>query len=296
MTGKINEMCSDCKYFTTSPVEYPCLGCYAFNKFVKELPAHQIVGGTETMLKLKTSVEFLTECAEAIVGVVDEAVLTITKNGLEVNAVDPANVAMVSLKLPHSCFEHFEFESPEELKIGIDFANLSRVLKSWKWETTVELELHEKKLSIKSGIFDYSISGLEQSSLRREPRDPEITFAVDVGIKTELFIEAIRTLKLVCDDFVSVCVKDEELYILTEGERGTLKAVLGQLIIPSNIGDVCSSHPIEYLSAICSGMHTETIKLSLRTDYPIRFDFDILGKGKVSYLLAPRIPPEEDKR
>ena len=245
------------------------------------------------MLKLKTSVEFLTECAEAIVGVVDEAVLSITKDGLEVNAVDPANVAMVGLKLPRSSFDNFEFGYPEELKIGIDFANLLRVLKSWK-EGMVELEVREKKLSIKSGIFDYSISRLGPSSLRREPRDPEMAFWGVVDIKAELFTEAIQSLKLVCEDFVNIGVKDGDIYILAEEERYTLKAVLGQL---SHIGDVCSSHSIEYLSAMCSGMHTETINLSLRTDYPIKIDFNIgSGKGKVTYMLAPRIPPEEDKR
>ena len=237
------------------------------------------------MFKIKTSVEFLTECAEAIVGVVNEAILTITKDGLEVNALDPANVAMVGLKLPRSIFATFEFESPEyPLKIGIDFANLLRVLKSWK-EGIVELKVHERGLSIKSGIFDYSISRLEPfSSLRREPRDPEIAFWGVVDIKAYLFREAIQSIKLVCEDFVNIGVKDGEIYILAEGERDTLKAVLGKL----STRDISSSHPIDYLSAMCSGMHTETIKLSLRTDYPIKIDFDIgRGKGKVTYMLAP---------
>jgi len=251
------------------------------------------------MLKIKTSVEFLTECAEAIVGVANEAILTITENGLEINAVDPANVAMVDLTLPRSSFNNFEFESSEEqLKIGIDFANLLRMLKSWKMET-VELELREKTLFVRSGIFDHSVSGFDPSSLRREPRGPNATFIIpkvtfiinQADVRTELFREAIQSLKLVCEDFVNIGIKDGEIYMLGKGELGTLKAVLGQL---PHIGDVCSSHSIEYLSAMCSGMHTETIKLSLRTDYPIRFDFDIAGKGKVTYMLAPRILPEED--
>jgi len=245
------------------------------------------------MFKAQIDVELLEESVEAIVGVVDEAVLSITRDGLEVNAVDPANVAMVCLKLPCSSFDNFEFESPEDpLKIGIDFANLLRVLKSWK-RKPVELELREKTLFVRSGIFDYSISRLEPSSRRREPRVPEITFIINqANIKAELFREAIKSIKLVCEDFVNIGVKDEELYMLAKGERGTLKAVLGQI---SHIGDVCSSHSIEYLSAMCEGMNTETINLSLRSDYPIRFVFDIAhGKGKVSYLLAPRIPPEED--
>jgi len=247
------------------------------------------------MLKIKTSVGFLTECAEAIVGVVDEAVLTITENGLEVNALDPANVAMVDLTLPRSSFNNFEFESSEEqLKIGIDFANLLRMLKSWKMGI-VELELREKTLLLKSDIFDYSVSGFDLSSLRREPRCPEVTFIINqANIRTELFREAIQSIKLVCEDFVNIGVNDGEIYMLGKGERDTLKAILGQL----STEDVCSSHSIEYLSAMCSGMYTETIKLSLRTDYPIKIDFNIgwYGKGKVTYMLAPRIAPEEDKR
>lgn len=244
------------------------------------------------MFKAKIEGNLLVECIEAIVGVVDDGVVNITQEGLEVNAVDPANVAMVDLKLPRSSFDSFEFEtveleSPEDpVKIGIDFANLLRVLKSWK-RNPVELELHGKTLSVRSGIFDYSISCFDPSSLRREPRDPEIVFADKIKIKAELFTEAVHALKQVCEEFVTIGVEDEELYILAKEERDTLKAVLGT----AHIGNVHSSFSVEYLSAMCKGMNTDELTLSLRDDYPIQIDFEISHKGQVSYLLAPRIHP-----
>ena len=247
------------------------------------------------MFKAQIDVEVLEECVEAIVGVVDEAVLNIAIDGLEVRAVDPANVAMVSLKLQSSIFDSFEFEAPkgeDRLKIGVGFANLLGLLKLWE-RKSVKLELDEKAetLFIKSDCFDCSNSLIEPSALRRVPKTPQITYLIQTHIEAERFINAIRAQERV-DDTVYIGVKGEELYMWAEGEGNKLKIALGKL---SDIRDRCSSYSLDYLSAMCKGMHTDMI--TLFTGYnntPLQIDFNIAhGKGKVSYLLAPRLLPED---
>ena len=247
------------------------------------------------MFKAKMNLGLLIECIEAITGVVDDGVVNITKDGWDIRVVDPANVAMVSLKLQSDVFDSFEFESPDgedRLKVGIDFSSLLEVLRLWS-EEIVKLELDEnaENMRIKSDVFDCSVSLSDPSVLREEPKRLDLAFPVRADIGTKRFIDAILALERVADDdYAIIGVKKGELYIRAEGERHKLKVVLGE---QSDTKDMSTQHNLDYLSGMCKGMHTDTLTLSLGHDYPIQIDFSIAhGKGEVSYLLAPRIPPD----
>lgn len=268
------------------------------------------------MFKAKIKYDLLIECIEAIVGVVDEGVLTIVKDGWEVNAVDPANVALVRCKLPSESFDKFEFEpKPPEgahseaekiqimditpIKIGVDFRSLLGMLKLWDPDV-IELELDEKAgtLFVRSGMFDYSFLIVDPSALRKEPRNPEMNFLVQATIEAERFTKAILTLSHV-GDYARICVKGAELYMEANGDGGDkLKVAFRNYYSIKGAKNVrfYSLHSLEYLLPMCKGMtHADDdLTISIGKEYPIQIDFDIAnGKGKVSYLLAPRIESDE---
>lgn len=252
------------------------------------------------MFKAKTNVGMLVECIEAITGVVDDGVVNITKDGWDIRVVDPANVAMVSLKLQSGIFDSFEFEAPkgeDRLKIGINFANLLEMLELWEESSAVELELDEKAetLFVRSSIFDYSVPLIEPSSLRRAPNLPKPTFLAPVIIEAERFTKSIRALGRVSDR-VTIGINAEELYMWAEEGWENLRVVLGKHPILKDEPDISSIHSLEYLSEMCNGMtHAKELTLFQNKDYPIQIDFNIANnRGEVSYLLAPRIRPEED--
>ncbi|MCX8207506.1 MAG: hypothetical protein N3G75_06705 [Methanothrix sp.] len=60
------------------------------------------------MLKTVIDAEILQDAIEAASSIVDEVKFTISEKGLELNAVDPANVAMVSLRIDSSAFEFYQ--------------------------------------------------------------------------------------------------------------------------------------------------------------------------------------------
>ena len=59
------------------------------------------------MFKAIIESEKLKETIESVSSIVDEAKLNLTPDGLTIRAVDPANVAMVSLTIKSSAFEEF---------------------------------------------------------------------------------------------------------------------------------------------------------------------------------------------
>ena len=75
-----------------------------------------------------------------------EVKLRINEFGLSIIAIDPANVAMVSLKVPKSAFS--EFEVGEEI-LGVNLENLKKILRRCGKTGALVLERNENNLEIK---------------------------------------------------------------------------------------------------------------------------------------------------
>ena len=261
------------------------------------------------MFEAEINVGELIDCMESITAITDTGMLNIAADGWKVNIVDPANVAMVSLELQNAAFDKFEYdftdESEDRIKIGVDFRNLLGMLRLWEEGKKVELKLdeHAEKLFVRSDIFDYSISLLKLSSLRKEPKIPKLSFSVQVIIETEEFRRAIHAMERLSDT-ITLGVDGEQFYMVAKDERNAmslsanhLRSVLRKVFpLKKEPGNFHSRYSLEYLSAMCNGMtHAQNLTLSFGMGYPLQIDFDG-GAGrekKVRYLLAPRIDQEE---
>lgn len=260
------------------------------------------------MFEAKIDATALRECIESITAIVDEGKLRIAEDGLKLWAVDPANVAMVSFALQSDAFDDFRFaakevesgaegttESKAETEIGIDFVKLLGILGiGGREEVELELDEHAQKLFTRMGSLAYTISLLDPSSLRKEPKVPELEFPVQVIIETEEFRRTIRAAEKIGDHIV-LGVDGEVFYMEAEGEMDKLRLGLRkEQLIHLTPGTLHSLYSLDYISAMSKGMsHTENVTLNLGKDYPLQIEFEVAeGKGKVSYLLAPRIESE----
>jgi proliferating cell nuclear antigen len=249
------------------------------------------------MFAAKMDASVLRECIEAITAVVDEGKLRIAEEGLNLRAVDPANVAMVTFELQRDAFDDFHFtsESKAATEVGIDFVKLRGMLEiGGREEVDLKLDEQAQKLFTKMGSLSYTISLLDPSSLRKEPKVPDLEFPVQVVIETEEFRRTIRAAEKIGDHIV-LGVDGEEFYMEVEGEVDKLRLGLRkEQLIHLTPGTLHSLYSLDYISAMSKGMsRAANITLNLGKDYPLQIDFDVAeGKGKVSYLLAPRIESE----
>jgi len=257
------------------------------------------------MFAAKIDANVLRECIEAITAVVDEGKLRITEEGLKLRAVDPANVAMVTFELHRDAFDDFRFklesgagatpESKAATEVGIDFVKLHGILEiGGREEVELKLDEQAQKLFTKMGSLSYTISLLDPSSLRKEPKVPDLEFPVQVIIETEEFRRTIRAAEKI-GDHIMLGVDGEEFYMEVEGEVDKLRLGLRkEQLIHLTPGTLHSLYSLDYISAMSKGMsHVANITLNLGKDYPLQINFDVgEGKGKVSYLLAPRIESE----
>jgi proliferating cell nuclear antigen len=84
-------------------------------------------------------------------------------------------------------------------------------------------------------------------------------------------------------------------YMEVEGEMDKLRLGLRKdQLIHLTPGTLHSLYSLDYVAAMTKGMsHVDNITLNLGKDYPLQVNFEVAdGKGKVSYLLAPRIESE----
>jgi len=260
------------------------------------------------MFEAKIDANVLRDCIEAITAVVDEGKLRIAEDGLKLRAVDPANVAMVSFELQTDAFDEFRFaakeaeagaevaaESKAETEIGMDFVKLLGILGiGGREEVELKLDEHAQKLFTRMGSLAYTISLLDPSSLRKEPKVPELEFPARVIIETEEFRRAIRAAEKI-GDHIALGVDGEVFFMEAEGEMDKLRLELRkEQLIDLTPGTLHSLYTLDYISAMSKGMsHAENITLNLGKDYPLQIEFEMAeGKGKVGYLLAPRIESE----
>ncbi|MDD2777478.1 MAG: DNA polymerase sliding clamp [Methanocellales archaeon] len=235
--------------------------------------------------------DILKDSIEAISTLVDEAKFKLGPEGISLMAVDPANVAMVSFELSSKAFDSYESTEGE---IGLDLIKLVNVLGMAKSSDKVGLELNEKthKLSISMGGLSYTLSLLDPSSIRKEPKVPSLDLPVKATLNGNDLRKAVKAAETVSDHII-LGVDGDVLFMEAKGDTDQVRLGLtkDELIDLTASGPARSLFSLDYLSDMSKSLKkVNEITIHLGKDYPIKINFMIAnGNGKVGYLLAPRI-------
>jgi len=243
------------------------------------------------MFRARVDASILRECVDAVLAVVDEARLKIDKEGWKVRAVDPANVALVDLELRKEAFyEYEEYEKEEEKVVGVPFEKLRDVLRFAAGD--VSLSINEKMM-LQSSAYAYTLTLLDPSSLRAEPKMPELNFSTKVVVDANDFKKVLKAAEKITEQ-VAIGVQNESFFVEAESEMETMRYSLHKDELIHLSGSDCRSlFSLEYLTAMAKGFASDTLTLHISTDHPLKMEFDFAdGNGKVIYMLAPRIEAE----
>jgi len=218
---------------------------------------------------------------------VNEVRIKVNKGGMSAVAVDPANVALVSLKLPHSVFSQFE-AAEEELCVNLN--DLKQILKRAQSGSTLTLEKQENKLKISmqdtvKRSFTLALINLDAE----EKQVPELEFGSKVLLPSQLFQHAIEDASIVSD--ACMLITDEKTFSVEAKGNLNSSHTLFNSDEAKFSGEGKSKYSIEYLQKFIKGCRlAENVYLQFKTDYPLRVDF--LGNVELTFILAPRV--EED--
>jgi proliferating cell nuclear antigen len=245
------------------------------------------------MFKAVIGAEKLKEVIESISTLVDEAKFRLSTDGLSVRAVDPANVAMVSLDLTKEAFNSFEATEGE---LGIDLTKMTSIMEMADKGDSIELDLDETthKLVLRMRGLAYTMSLLDPSSIRKEPKVPTLDLPCHIIIRGEDMKRAVKAAEKV-SDYMSMGVNGDIFFMEADGDTDNVRVELTKdELIDFQHGEARSLFSLDYLSDISkiAGKAGE-VTIDLGKDYPLKVRFVISeGHGEVSYMLAPRVESE----
>ncbi|MFZ3167585.1 DNA polymerase sliding clamp [uncultured archaeon] len=245
------------------------------------------------MFKALIGAEKLKDSIESISTLVDEARFRLTPQGLSVKAVDPANVAMVSFELSKDAFESFEATEGE---LGIDLTKLIGVMEMAEKSDNIELELDEAshKLIVRMRGLAYTMSLLDPSSIRKEPKVPSLDLPAHIVIRGEDIKRAVKAAEKV-SDYMSMGVKGDVFFMEAEGDTDKVHVELEKSqLIDLQGTDAKSLFSLDYLSDMSKILgKSNEVNIDLGKDFPLKIRIKIAeGHGEVSYMLAPRVESE----
>lgn len=234
--------------------------------------------------------KLLRDSINIISDLVNEARFNITKQGLELTAMDPANVAMVIYKLLSSSFTEFDLKQP--VSIALNLNNLKQVFKRVKPTDTCILEIEENQFKITfkgTSIrrFFLPIIDIEET----EQKIPELSFDMDITTSSALLEDAIADADIIGES-VSFKVSKDKLVVEASSElaKNSVEIKSDETTKIKAKKEGKAKYSIEYLKKMIKASKlAETVKIQFSNDYPLRLDYLLKDRLELAFILAPRI-------
>ncbi|MFH2027669.1 MAG: proliferating cell nuclear antigen (pcna) [Nanoarchaeota archaeon] len=239
---------------------------------------------------------YLKESVSIISDLVNEARFKVTKEAIELVAMDPANVAMVIFKLLSSCFT--EYDVKEDIEIAINLENLKQILRRAGTNDMLTLELGgENKLKIQlrgntTRTFSLPIIELEE----KEQKIPELKFPLSIKLPSRVLNGAIEDADIVAESVNFIC-EPKKFVVHAEGDLSQANIEINESdsnkIEISGTAKIKAKYSIEYLKKMMNGSKlAENVTIQFNKDYPLRLEYKTIDKVMLSFILAPRVESE----
>jgi len=239
--------------------------------------------------------KYLKESISIISELVNETRFKVTKNAIELVAIDPANVAMVVFKLLSSAFS--EYKVDKELEIAINLANFKQILRRAKPNDVVTLEIEANKLKIQlrsesTRTFMIPILDIE----RKDQKEPELTFPLKIETTSAALNEAIEDVEIVAES-VSFVAEPKKLTLIAEGDLSNasveIKETEDTKMSMTGTGQIKAKYSVEYLKKMIQGSKiSDQVEIQFNKDYPLKIEYKAVDKVLLKFILAPRVDNE----
>lgn len=249
------------------------------------------------MFKATIQADIFRETIDAISALVNECRLHVTEKGIRTITVDTSNVAMVSLELESSAFDTYVCDSAE-IEIGLDIEKIRAMMGMIGKSDTVSMELDDtaRKLKLSFGGYEYSITLLDTKTIRKDPNAPNLNLPATFEISGSMFNDAIKASSMVSDKILLTVSGESQVFTMNaDGDSDRIRRDLaGDDVHYLSCADARSLFSLDYLKDMGKAIsRADRVQIRLGIDHPVQFSFVFAdGKGKIGYLLAPRIEAE----
>ncbi|HLC52064.1 MAG TPA: proliferating cell nuclear antigen (pcna) [Candidatus Nanoarchaeia archaeon] len=237
--------------------------------------------------------KYFKESVSIISELVSEAKFKAGPDGLELVAMDPANVAMVAFKLLSSSFTKYEVKEPEEIAINLN--SLKQILRRAKADDILTLETTEDsklKVEMKSSTTrSFSLPTLDLDD--KEQKVPDLNFPIVIETSSSLLSESVEDVSVVAES-VTFLGEKGKLFVKAEGDLSKafieIKNDETTVIKVKSDDKFKGKYSLEYLKKMIAGSKiSDKVNLYFNTDYPLKLEYKVTDKVLLSFILAPRV-------
>jgi proliferating cell nuclear antigen len=222
--------------------------------------------------------------------IITESTIEATEDGLEVEAMDPANVSKVTFTIPKDAFSTYDVD--DDAEIAINFNNLQKILRRLNKKDTLVLERQENKLKLiykgsNTKTYYVPLIDLEDRSQSLKDLDAE----VNVSMPGKLLSEAIDDVDVVSES-VKFTAEPGKLTISAEGDmsRADVELTESEDVTIKTDGTQTSRYSIEYLKNMIQARKIcDEVTVRFSQNYPIMLDYDKEDSASMNFILAPRV-------
>lgn len=240
---------------------------------------------------------------ETLATIIDETEFLVTPDEFTITAMDQSRICLLKLSIKKEHFDEYECET--RCKIGLNLDDFEKILKRCTNNERIELHFTEddQKIKIKmkkegsSRVRTFSLSLLD-IDIEEVPMDTlfKIDYTSTWGIDPDILIEAIKDAEIYAEILNIKAEEGKGLAISSSGQIGEMLYELDQedLLEPDLNGLNTGSYSLTFLKAILKiASITEKLEISLKSDHPLKMNFELLEGGELNYFLAPRVDSEE---
>jgi len=255
-----------------------------------------------TMFEAKfSSATLLKRILDSVKDLVTEANLLVTEDGIELQAMDTAHVALITFTiLPEACTL---YTCDEEATLGVNLTNFAKIVKCA--ESTDSVVLRYQNGGATLGISFESSTGSKTSDFAMNLMDieseymniPDVEYSCSIKMPSSELAKIVHNMAAF-GETATLFVKDT-LTLETVGDSGKVQMVVKQDLTAKTESArteiVCSTpvkanFALKYLTAFTKGSNlSDQVQIAMLQDVPIYVTYDMGDKGSVGYYLAPKL-------
>lgn len=224
--------------------------------------------------------------------IVDEAKFNVEPDGIQVRAVDPANVAMDDGVLSAGAFESYD---ASEGVLGLNLERLEGVLKLAKKDDLVELSFDTNtfKLVIYIDGVEFMMACIDPDSIRSEPEIPDMDLPASFTVDESQIRRGVKAADMVSDHIQIRCDETEQaVFIEAQGDTDDVSLELTEEEYTELTAvDAEALFSLDYVKDISRKFpKNAAISITFGTDFPMMIEYEFAdGECEILSMIAPRI-------
>lgn len=246
-----------------------------------------------------SSATLLKRILDAIKDLVQDVNLLCTEDGIELQAMDAAHVALVNFTILADACTLYSCSKP--ITMGINVTNLAKIIKCSEPTDSVLLK-HSPGSDTLEITFESSNGsrkaeyGMKLMDIDSEHMEiPDVAYECSVKLPSSEFSRIIRDMATF-GDTVTLSVKEEEFVVTTKGDMGIATVSVKQDKVAKPSTEIeCSKRTklmfaLNYLVAFTKAQNiSDQVQIFMSEKIPVYVSYDMGDKGSVGYYLAPKL-------